>query len=105
MPRIKENGKLIKDYSKIENSFCRDPKCKPSERGVLSTLLTLSPKFQVSIAGIAKIMEVSQPSVRKSFNKLAEQGYMRILSGRNESGPLHSLVNIFYKEVNKNLIL
>ncbi len=70
--------RIIKNdnYTIISNDIFRDTDLSAKGRGLLCTLLSLPPEWDLSINGIVAIMKEGKDAVMSGFNELIDNGYI-----------------------------
>lgn len=65
-------------FSIIAEPLRSDYTLNQTERAIMWTLLTASPTFKPTKRGLAKIIQVSEPTIQKGMKSLQERGYLII---------------------------
>ena len=76
------------NYTVIDNSIFRDINLSAKARGLLCTLLSLPPEWDLTINGIVSIMKESRGAVLTGFKELMANGY--IIRDRTRVGGMYS---------------
>jgi hypothetical protein len=70
--RVKKND----NYTVISNEIFRDVNLSAKERGILCTILSLPPKWDLTINGLVSIMKDGRDSILSGMNDLRANGYV-----------------------------
>ena len=70
--RVKKND----NYTVISNEIFKDVNLSAKERGILCTILSLPPKWDLTINGLVSIMKDGRDSILSGMNDLRANGYV-----------------------------
>lgn len=76
-----------KGYATIGTVLLRCKELTPEAMGLLTFMLTASPKFNFSVAGAARCFaNTSEKKIRRIMGELKEKGYLTVEQDRTERG-------------------
>lgn len=78
--------KPSENFTPISNGVFRDIRLTLTDRGLLTTLLSLPESWNFSIAGLSRILSDGKSRIRSSLNHLADLGYITIVQERDPTG-------------------
>lgn len=91
--------KIVKsgNYTVISNHCLQNTNLSNKARGLLCTMLSLPPKWDFSVKGLAKICKDGQDGICLQLDELEAQGYLFRSRVRNEKGQLKESDYIVYE--------
>jgi len=73
-------------FTMIGNEMFRDTRLNLTDRGLLSTLLSLPDTWDFTIKGLVEILPDGRSRIRQSLKKLEDLGYLTIIQERTSNG-------------------
>lgn len=74
------------NFTMISNGIFRDTRLNLTDRGLLTTLISLPPNWDFSVEGMATILPDGKGRIRSSLKRLAGLGYVSIVQDRSIGG-------------------
>lgn len=98
--------KKTEGYTVMANHHLRDMRLSLKARGLLSQILSLTPKWDKSIEGLAKINRECSDTIASIIKELENTGYITRYRERRDNGTYNAPVtldNYYAAEVNHDL--
>ena len=74
------------NFTQISNGIFKDTRLNLTDRGLLTTLISLPPTWEFSVEGMAAILPDGRGRIRNSLKRLEVLGYVKIIQDRNTGG-------------------
>ena len=74
------------NFTQISNGIFRDVRLNLTDRGLLTTLISLPPTWEFSVEGMAMMLPDGRGRIRSSLKRLEGLGYVKVIQDRNAGG-------------------
>lgn len=79
----------------VNMTVFHDRELKLIDRGLLTTIMSLPPNWNFSIAGLSSILPDGKDSIRESLRRLEEAGYLKRFQEKDSNGHFtHSIIEV-----------
>ena len=74
------------NFTPISNEVFRDERLNLTDRGLLTTMMSLPTNWEFSVEGMTKILPDGKSRIKSSLKRLEEFDYIEIVQERNKTG-------------------
>lgn len=81
-----EKTRPQENFTPVSNEVFRDVRLNLTDRGLLTTLMSLKPNWDFTVEGMAAILPDGRNRIKNSLKRLERLGYITVVHEREENG-------------------
>ena len=81
-----EKTRPHENFTPVSNEVFRDVRLNLTDRGLLTTLMSLKPNWDFTVEGMAAILPDGRNRIKNSLKRLERLGYITVVHEREENG-------------------